>query len=182
MPSVFISTSHLKMSFWFVAGSLFDHCQLSFQKVLNSFNVIKLPKMNYIVSVWPDSTLKLLQCAWLTFLADDIRPTTTSFMHRAIFVFHIQTLLHLFRHGKDVNNSRITFTSKFVLMSGRGEMLKLCSQQQGVNTEQEGLRACTNVQIFQEILEPKWAIIHRKSVLCAEFIDCTGSVKFYVSL
>ena len=138
--------------------------------------------MNYIVSIWPDSTLKLLQTAWLTFLADDIRSTNTSFMHRAVFVFHIQTLFHLFRHGKDVNNSRITSVSKFVLMSGRGEMLKLCSQQQGVNTEQEGLRACTNVQIFQEILNPKWAIIHRESVLCAEFIDCNERIKLCVSL
>ena len=152
-------------------------------KVLNSFNVIKLLNMKYIVSVWPDSTLKLLQAAaWLTFLADDIRSTNTSFMHRAMFVFHIQNLFHLFRNGKDVNNSRITFTSKFVLMSGRREMLKSCSRQQGVNTEQEEIRACTNVQIFQEILEPKWAIIHRESVLCAEFIDCTESVKLYVSL
>jgi len=137
--------------------------------------------MKYIVSVWPDSTLKLLQTAWLTFLADDIRCTNTSFMHRGIFVFHIQNLFHLFRNGKDVNNSRITYTSKFVLMSGRRELLKSCSRQQGVNTEQEGIRACTNVQIFQEILDPKWAIIHRESVLCAEFIDCTESIKLHVS-
>lgn len=56
-------------------------------------------------------------------------------------------------------------------------MLKLCSQQQGVNTEQEGLRAYTNVQIFHEILRPEWAIIHRQSVLCAEFIDCPVSIR-----
>ena len=94
-------------------------------KVWNSFNIIKLLKMNYIVSVWPESTLKLFQTAWLTFLADDIRSTNISTRQRAIFLFHIQTLFHLFRHGKDVNNSRITLTSKFVLMWGTKRDVKI---------------------------------------------------------